>query len=110
RDAGYAYAEALPVTSIDEASHTIAFDLRITRGPITRVSSVRLFGVAGSQERAARAALTVRPGDRFTLQAIERSKRALAALGRFRSIDVSTAAVPGHPDGIELRFELAEER
>jgi outer membrane protein insertion porin family len=110
RNAGFAYAEVLPVTSVDSGNRTIAIDLQITRGPYTHVSSVRLYGLAGAREREARATLKVREGDPFNLVAIEESKRALAQLGGFRSIDVSTASVPGKPDGVELRFEVAEDR
>lgn len=109
RNAGYAYSEALPMTTIDAAARTVAIALEVKRGPLTHISSVRVLGVEGAAAARARALLKVREGDLFSVTALEASKAALLGAGRFPQVDVSTQAAPGRPDGILINFEISEQ-
>ena len=70
-----------------------------------RVASINLVGLRNVAEATVKAALTLREGQAYSEEAVERCRKSLSALGYFRRVTVLNAPTP---TGVLVTFQLLE--
>ena len=100
RNAGFARAEVLAGFSIPSDAPGSAFvEYELIPGPVARFGSVDVDGAARVDPALIRRMLSFQPGDVYSEEALQRSRRNLFALELFRHADVREQ-LAGAPDSI----------
>lgn len=87
---GYAFAEVIPVTNIDQARRLVNLDVRIDRGPQVRVGRILIVGNEITRDKVIRRELRLNEGDLFDSSKLRRSRQRLGNLGFFEEIKLDT--------------------
>jgi outer membrane translocation and assembly module TamA len=103
--AGYAHAKLDAKVAADKGRDEAIIRLEFEPGPLCTFGEVTMRGVSGPLERAARARIVARTGERYSMAALEETQAALYAMGRFAVVRVEperTGASPVVPVTIEV--------
>ncbi|MFO0551642.1 MAG: POTRA domain-containing protein [Polyangiaceae bacterium] len=106
-DAGYAAVEVLPSLEQKRKSATVDVEVLIRRHQIWYFDTVNVVGNVNVPAATILGSITVVPGNRFSLSAIEESKRRLEATGQFSRVDVAMER-GARPNLMKLNIEVTE--
>lgn len=107
RDDGYAFAKVQSaVTRCD--SQQVAIHLAVTPGARYQIAGVAVTGTRPDLAPLARRTMSVRIGERYSPELVERAQSNLRMLNLFRQIRISTIDVG--QDSLEMRAELIDRR
>lgn len=82
---------------VDLATHTAQLRWRVAPGPSVRFGDVSIAGLDDVDERLVRRELTFAPGEPFSIEALESSRRAIYDLDLFRGVTLSDRRPPPDP-------------
>ncbi len=107
RDAGFARAQVLPETRLDERRRVVDVSVNIRRGPLVHIERINVRGNTKTRDQVIRREVRINEGEVYNQSKIEESKRLVTALGYFERVDVS------EEDGTDeskmvLNFEVVE--
>lgn len=109
KDLGYAYADVIPETKIDQKGHVVDVVYRMQKGERVRFGRITFRGNKRTADRVLRRELKIAEGELFSQTNLDRSKVALTRLGFFESVNLATT--PGDsPDRIDVVVEVKERR
>lgn len=107
RDLGYAHANILPLTQINDEKRTIDVDFRIRPGSKVYIERIEIAGNTSTQDKVIRRELVISEGDLYSQTRIEASRRAVFRLGFFK--DVKVEPRKGSADDLSiLKFTVVE--
>lgn len=107
RDLGYAHANILPFTQIDDEKRTIEVDFRIRPGSKVYIERIEIAGNTSTQDKVIRREIVIAEGDLYSQTRIEESRRAIFRLGFFK--DVKVEPRKGSADDLSiLKFTVVE--
>jgi outer membrane protein insertion porin family len=105
---GYAFADVIPVTNIDQARRLVNLDIRIDRGPQVRVGRVIIVGNEITRDKVIRRELRLNEGDLFDSSKLRRSRQRLGNLGFFEEVKLDTKRRP-EEDLVDLEVRVKEQ-
>jgi outer membrane protein insertion porin family len=91
---GYAFADVVPLTSIDQEKRLVNIDVKIDRGPQVRVGRVLIVGNEITRDKVIRREIRLNEGDLFDSSKLRRSRQRLGNLGFFEEIKLDTRRRP----------------
>ncbi len=107
--AGHIFAQAGIETRIDEERKKVEIAYRITEGPLIFVEKIEIRGNRTTRDEVIRRELTIKPGDVFNRDEIERSRLRVHGLGFFYGVNWWTTEGSA-PDRKNLVFEVEERK
>jgi outer membrane protein insertion porin family len=108
KDAGYAYVNILPQTAIDATTHAVDVVFDIQKGNQVYFGKINVRGNTKTRDKVIRRELRVYEGELYNQTRLDRSKRLVTALGFFEKVELSTKAVEGTTDRIDVNIEVTE--
>jgi outer membrane protein insertion porin family len=105
---GYAFAEVIPVTDIDQARRLVNLDVRIDRGPQVRVGRIIIVGNEITRDKVIRRELRLNEDELFDSSKLRRSRQRLGNLGFFEEIKLDTKRRP-EEDLVDLEVQVKEQ-
>jgi outer membrane protein insertion porin family len=108
-DDGYSYAKvrAVPELNKDEKSAKVTFF--INPGSINYVRRIVFRGNVATQDNVLRREMRQLEGSPVSVEKLERSKLRLQRLSLFSDVIMTTEAIPGRPDQIDVVFIVVEQ-
>jgi outer membrane protein insertion porin family len=91
---GYAFADVVPVTNIDQERRLVNIDVQIDRGPQVRVGRVLIVGNEITRDKVIRREIRLSEGDLFDSSKLRRSRQRLGNLGFFEEVKLDTRRRP----------------
>jgi outer membrane protein insertion porin family len=88
-DAGFAYANPAPVTSVNAEAKTIDLTLDISKGLPVTIERIDIVGNTKTRDKVIRRQLRVYEGELFSGSGMRRSKEKVTALGYFETVEVT---------------------
>jgi len=107
RDMGFAHANVLPFTQIDDDKRTIDVEFRIRPGKKVFIERIEIAGNSKTQDKVIRRELVIYEGDQYSHTKIEASRRAIFRLGFFKDVKVEPRKGTTEDASI-LKFIVAE--
>ena len=98
------FSEAL----VDPDAATVALDVRIDSGPAFHVGELEIEGLSRYPAELVRHYRTQRPGDRYSIEAIDQFVRRLNGTGYFASVHAAIDADPARADDAPVRVSVIE--
>ena len=105
---GYAFADVVPLTDIDQAKRLVNIDLRIDRGPQVRVGRILIVGNEITRDKVIRRELRLDEGQLFDSTRLRRSRQRLGNLGFFEEVKLDTKRRP-EEDLVDLEVSVKEQ-
>jgi outer membrane protein insertion porin family len=105
---GYAFADVVPVTNIDQQRHLVNVDVQIDRGPQVRVGRVLIVGNEITRDKVIRREIRLNEGDLFDSSKLRRSRQRLGNLGFFEEVKLDTRRRP-EEDLVDLEVRVKEQ-
>ena len=105
---GFYFAKVDPVPQIDEARKIVNLTLFVDPGSRVYVRHINFTGTTRSDDESLRREMRQLEGAWLSNVALERSKQRLQRLAFVESVDMSTEAVPGSPDLVDVNFAVKE--
>ncbi len=107
-DQGYAYANVVPNTRPNPATHTVDINLEIDRGDKMKVGRIEISGNDPTFDKVVRREVLINEGETYRGSLVDASKVRLQRLGFFESVDVTTpkGSAPGE---IDLNVKVTEQ-
>ncbi len=107
RDQGYADADVLPETVLDEPSARVDIAITVERGPLTRIERIAVVGNRTIPSAKLRRAIPILDGDLYGESKLEDAQRQLLRSMPIRNASISTehGSAPGR---IVITFEVEE--
>jgi outer membrane protein insertion porin family len=105
---GYAFAEVVPVTTIDQARRLVNLDVRIDRGPQVRVGRILIVGNEITRDKVIRREIRLNEGELFDSSKLRRSRQRLGNLGFFEEIKIDTKRRP-EEELVDLEVRVKEQ-
>lgn len=106
-DAGYAYANINPVTSVNADAKTVDLTFDIQKGPQVTIERIDIIGNSKTRDKVIRREMRVYEGELYSGTGVRRSKDRVNALGFFETVDITQK--PGSADDrIVLQVEVKE--
>lgn len=109
-DRGHAFVTTNRVARVRPDREGVALRYEIVPGPPARVGPISIEGLEKVHRSLIERELTFEPGDRFSLSAIEESRRRLQQIGLFTSIQIEWTADPERPDEAAISIVLREKK
>jgi outer membrane protein insertion porin family len=107
RDKGYAYANILPLSNVDEKTRKVDLTLDIRPGKPVIVERILFSGNSKTRDKVMRRELKISEGDLYSASRLEGSKNRVMALGFFESVNVNEKRGSGE-DKVIVTFEIKE--
>ncbi len=107
QDRGYAYANVVPETKVDDETDRIDIFITVDAGPRVRIERVRIVGQEKTADHVIRRELRLYEGDWFSAEQLLRSEARVRALGYFKSVRVLTDQGSA-ADRVVVTFEVEE--
>ncbi len=104
---GYAFADVVPVTNIDQANRLVNVDIRIDRGPKVRVGRILIVGNEITRDKVIRREMRLDEGNLFDSTKLQRSRQRLGNLGFFEEVKLDTKRRP-EEDLVDLEVRVKE--
>jgi outer membrane protein insertion porin family len=109
RDRGYAHANVVPLTTIDEERRLVSVAFEVQPGRPVTVERIGIRGNTTTRDRVIRREMRLVEGDLFSQSALDLSRRRINALGYFGRVDVSTSRGSAD-DRMAVDVEVTEKR
>ncbi|MFO7594594.1 MAG: outer membrane protein assembly factor BamA [Pseudomonadota bacterium] len=107
-DIGYAFANINPIPDIDEEKREVSLAYFVDPGKRVYVRRINLSGNVRTNDEVLRREMRQMEGGWFSTSKVERSRTRLNRLGYFDDIKVSTPAVPGSTDLVDVNYDVTE--
>ncbi|MBL9038467.1 MAG: outer membrane protein assembly factor BamA, partial [Archangium sp.] len=88
-DAGYAYANIVPLTAVNAENRTIDLTFEVQKGKLVTIERIDVTGNTKTRDKVIRRQLRVYEGELFSGTGIRRSKDKVTALGFFETVEVT---------------------
>lgn len=108
-DIGYAFANINPIPDIDEEKREVVLTYFVDPGKRVYVRRINLSGNARTNDEVMRREMRQMEGGWISTSKVERSRTRLNRLGYFEDVSVSTPAVPGSPDMVDVNYDVKEQ-
>jgi outer membrane protein insertion porin family len=105
---GYAFADVVPLTNIDQQKRLVNIDVQIDRGPQVRVGRVLIVGNEITRDKVIRREIRLNEGDLFDSSKLRRSRQRLGNLGFFEEVKLDTRRRP-EEDLVDLEVRVKEQ-
>jgi outer membrane protein insertion porin family len=105
---GYAFADIVPLTNIDQERRLVNVDVRIDRGPQVRVGRILIVGNEITRDKVIRREIRLNEGDLFDSSKLRRSRQRLGNLGFFEEVKLDTRRRP-EEDLVDLEVRVKEQ-
>ncbi len=86
KDMGYAYANVLPLSPIDEEHRTVAVDFRIKPNKKVYIERIEIQGNHKTRDKVIRREIVINEGDLYSVTRIGISKKRITRLGYYKSV------------------------
>lgn len=106
-DKGYAYAEVLPRTKLDEAKRTISLNFELVKHELVYIERIDITGNTRTRDKVIRRELETNEGSLYSTSEVKRSRNNLRRLGYFNSVQIGRSQGSGE-DKIKLDVEVEE--
>jgi translocation and assembly module TamA len=109
--AGDAFAAAkigFSAANVDPDADSVDIDVRIDSGPVFHVGELEIEGLSRYPAELVRNYRTQRPGDRYSIAAIDQFIRRLNGTGYFASVHAAVDADPARADEAPVRVSVIE--
>jgi outer membrane protein insertion porin family len=107
-DRGYAFADIVPLTNIDQGKRLVNIDVQIDRGPKVRVGRILIVGNEITRDKVIRREIRLNEGDLFDSSKLRRSRQRLGNLGFFEEVKLDTRRRP-EEDLVDLEVRVKEQ-
>jgi outer membrane protein assembly factor BamA len=87
-DRGYAYAQVTGSAGVDLEHRTVSVAFTVETGPPSKFGEISIEGLGELPEAPVRTAIRIRPGRRFSTEALDQAQVALSDLGVFGAVSV----------------------
>ena len=105
---GYSFANVNAVPEIDDSEEKVDLTFFVDPGKRVYVRRINFKGNTKTRDEVLRREMRQMESGWISNQALERSRIRLNRLGFFESVDVSTRAVPGASDQVDVDFGVVE--
>jgi outer membrane protein insertion porin family len=105
---GYAFADIVPLTNIDQEKRLVNVEVRIDRGPQVRVGRILIVGNEITRDKVIRREIRLNEGDLFDSSKLRRSRQRLGNLGFFEEVKLDTRRRP-EEDLVDLEVRVREQ-
>jgi outer membrane protein insertion porin family len=105
---GYAFADIVPLTNIDQEKRLVNVEVRIDRGPQVRVGRILIVGNEITRDKVIRREVRLNEGDLFDSSKLRRSRQRLGNLGFFEEVKLDTRRRP-EEDLVDLEVRVKEQ-
>jgi outer membrane protein insertion porin family len=105
---GYAFADVVPLTNIDQERRLVNIDVQLDRGPQVRVGRVLIVGNEITRDKVIRREIRLSEGDLFDSSKLRRSRQRLGNLGFFEEVNLDTRRRP-EEDLVDLEVRVKEQ-
>jgi outer membrane protein insertion porin family len=105
---GYAFADVVPLTNIDQEKRLVNIDVQIDRGPQVRVGRILIVGNEITRDKVIRREIRLNEGDLFDSSKLRRSRQRLGNLGFFEEVKLDTRRRP-EEDLVDLEVRVKEQ-
>ncbi|MGM0593923.1 MAG: outer membrane protein assembly factor BamA [Pseudomonadota bacterium] len=105
---GYAFANINPIPDVDEEKREVALTYFVDPGRRVYVRRINLSGNVRTNDEVLRREMRQMEGGWISTRKVERSRTRLNRLGYFNDVSVSTPAVPGSPDQVDVNYKVDE--
>jgi translocation and assembly module TamA len=104
---GHPWAKVHGVASVHRDERWVDVELNVQPGPVAFLGHIEVTGDPSVNPRDVAGLVTVRPGDRFDPQEIERTRGRVYQVGLFTAVKVEPVPRLGRPEIADLRIELS---
>jgi outer membrane protein insertion porin family len=105
---GYAFADVVPLTAIDQEKRLVNIDVQIDRGPQVRVGRILIVGNEITRDKVIRREIRLNEGELFDSSKLRRSRQRLGNLGFFEEVKLDTRRRP-EEDLVDLEVRVKEQ-
>lgn len=105
---GYAFADILPLTNIDQEKRMVNIDIQVDRGPQVRVGRILIVGNEITRDKVVRREIRLNEGELFDSSKLRRSRQRLGNLGFFEEVKLDTRRRP-EEDLVDLEVRVKEQ-
>jgi outer membrane protein insertion porin family len=105
---GYAFADIVPLTNIDQEKRLVNVEVQIDRGPQVRVGRILIVGNEITRDKVIRREVRLNEGDLFDSSKLRRSRQRLGNLGFFEEVKLDTRRRP-EEDLVDLEVRVKEQ-
>ncbi|MDE1181935.1 outer membrane protein assembly factor BamA [Paraburkholderia sp.] len=105
---GYAFATVNALPKIDQEHHTVDLALQVDPGRRVYVRRINVEGNTRTRDEVVRREMRQLEGAWFDSNRLSLSKDRVNRLGYFTDVDVTTAAVEGTPDQVDVNVKVTE--
>lgn len=105
---GYAFPTIDVDPQIDEASRQVFIRFNVNPQHLYYVRRINFLGNAKTADFVLRREMRQLEGGLYSMPKIEESKRRLSNLGYLENVQVTPKPVPGHPDRVDLDYQVKE--
>ena len=104
---GYAAADVIPATNVDDAAHRVDMGISVNRGSKQYIGKILISGNTKTRDKVIRREIRLHEGEVFNSTKVKLSRQALNRLGYFES---STIGTERRPDGdlVDLKVAVKE--
>ena len=88
---GFAYAEATPMTKIDDKSRTVSLSIDIDKGKKVYVGKINMLGNIKTKDNVIRREFRLKEGELFDGTKLKRSKQRIRNLNYFEDVKIDTS-------------------
>ncbi|MCW8840689.1 MAG: outer membrane protein assembly factor BamA [Gammaproteobacteria bacterium] len=106
---GYAFANINPVPDVDKEEREVSLTYFVDPGKQVYVRRINLSGNVRTDDEVLRREMRQMEGGWISTSKVERSRTRLNRLGYFDEVSVSTPAVPGSPDLVDVNYDVMEQ-
>jgi len=108
-DKGYIYSQIQPEYTWDDVTGTVSAKVTVTESSKAFIEEIRIRGNEVTKDKVIRRVITLKPGDPFDAEAVNRNRMRIYNLGYFEQVTVDTR--PGSEmDKLVLIYDVAPER
>lgn len=107
-DDGYAFANVNIVPEIDDESHTVAVTFFVDPGRRAYVRRINISGNQTTSDEVIRREVRQMESAWISTSKVSRSRQRLQQLGHFEEVRVTTPAVPGTTDQVDININIVE--
>ena len=109
KDEGYAYANVVPNTRVDESSKTVSLTVDIDKGEKVRIGRIQIVGNDRTRDKVIRRELRIYEGEYYSSSGLKRSERLVNRLGFFEPGGVVFRTMRGsRPNTMDITIEVKE--
>ena len=106
-DKGYLFI-AIEPREVLTARDTINMEFNINEGSRVKVNDIAILGNTKTKEYVIRREVTIRPGDMFSAEELQRSQREINMLNYFAKVEPNYNMIPGNTEEINIEFSVEE--